>query len=236
MNFPTLMRATALATATMCSLSVQAADWSDTSIGYRYGTDFAEPFNNSAISKDILNLNHVSGYKYGTNFFNADLLLSDNKDSPTTFGVPSEVSAGQEVYVVYRNTVDLSKVTAGSYKFGPVRAMGITAGFDFNTKSGDELQLQKADAGRWSDLHDQCAGIPECELACIVGKQCTLWSSASLYATTPMPCSPVLGVFLWVPCLCPLKVLPTSSPPRAKTSLVATQHLKPTSTCKSCMT
>lgn len=143
MNFPTLMRATALATATMCSLSVQAADWSDTSIGYRYGTDFAEPFNNSAISKDILNLNHVSGYKYGTNFFNADLLLSDNKDSPTTFGVPSEVSAGQEVYVVYRNTVDLSKVTAGSYKFGPVRAMGITAGFDFNTKSGDSYNSKK---------------------------------------------------------------------------------------------
>jgi nucleoside-specific outer membrane channel protein Tsx len=143
MNLPTLMRATALAAATLCSLSTQAADWSDTSIGYRYGTDFAEPFNNSAISKNILNLSHVSGYKYGTNFFNADLLLSDNKDSPTTLGVPSEVSAGQEVYVVYRNTVDLSKVTAGSYKFGPVRGMGITAGFDFNTKSGDGYNSKK---------------------------------------------------------------------------------------------
>jgi nucleoside-specific outer membrane channel protein Tsx len=143
MNFPTLMRATALATATLCSLSTQAADWSDTSIGYRYGTDFAEPFNNSAISKNILNLNHVSGYKYGTNFFNADLLLSDNKDSPTAAGVPTEVSAGQEVYVVYRNTVDLSKVTSNSYKFGPVRDMGITAGFDFNTKSGDGYNSKK---------------------------------------------------------------------------------------------
>jgi hypothetical protein len=54
--------------------------FSDTSIGYRYGTEFAEPFNNNAISKDIINLNHVSGYKYGTNFFNVDMLLSDNKD------------------------------------------------------------------------------------------------------------------------------------------------------------
>jgi nucleoside-specific outer membrane channel protein Tsx len=143
MNFPTLMRATALAAATLCSLSTHAADWSDTSIGYRYGTDFAEPFNNSAIAKNIVNLSHVSGYKYGTNFFNADLLLSDSKDSPTNFGVPTEASAGQEVYVVYRNTVDLSKVTSNSYKFGPVRDMGITAGFDFNTKSGDGYNSKK---------------------------------------------------------------------------------------------
>jgi nucleoside-specific outer membrane channel protein Tsx len=143
MNLPTLMRATALVAATLCSLSTHAADWSDTSIGYRYGTDFAEPFNNSAIAKNIVNLSHVSGYKYGTNFFNADLLLSDSKDSPTNFGVPTEASAGQEVYVLYRNTVDLSKVTSNSYKFGPVRDMGITAGFDFNTKSGDGYNSKK---------------------------------------------------------------------------------------------
>jgi nucleoside-specific outer membrane channel protein Tsx len=139
MNFPNLMRATALAAATLCILSAQAADWSDTSIGYRYGTDFAEPFNSSAITKNILNLNHVSGYKYGTNFFNADLLLSDDKDSTS----PGTNSGAQEVYVVYRNTVDLSKVTSNSYKFGPVRDMGITAGIDFNTKSGDGYNSKK---------------------------------------------------------------------------------------------
>ena len=31
-----------------------AAEWSDTSIGYRYGTKFAEPFNPEDISKNIL--------------------------------------------------------------------------------------------------------------------------------------------------------------------------------------
>lgn len=131
MNFPTLMRATALAAATLCSLSAQAADWSDTSIGYRYGTDFREPVNANEISKNILNFNHVSGYKYGSNFFNADLLLSDEKD-PSSAGA---TSGAQEVYVVYRHTLDLGKATSKDFKFGPVRGMGVVAGFDFNTKT-----------------------------------------------------------------------------------------------------
>jgi nucleoside-specific outer membrane channel protein Tsx len=123
--------------ATLCSaiamagISVQAADWSDTSIGYRYGTDFAEPFNANAISKDIINLNHVSGYKYGTNFFNVDMLLSDSKD-PAGAG---SSNGAQEVYVVYRNTLDMEKVTGRSYALGPVRGVGLTGGFDFNTKT-----------------------------------------------------------------------------------------------------
>ena len=131
MNFPNLMRATALAAATLCSIAAQAADWSDTYIGYRYGTDFAEPFNSKEISKNILNFNHVSGYKYGSNFFNADLLLSDEND-PSSKGASS---GAQEVYVVYRHTLDLAKATGKDFKFGPVRGMGAVVGFDFNTKT-----------------------------------------------------------------------------------------------------
>lgn len=100
-------------------------------MGYRYGSDFAEPFNPNAISKNIVNFNHVSGYKYGTNFFNADLLLSDEKD-PSSAGASS---GAQEVYVVYRHTLDLGKVTGKDFKFGPVRGIGLVAGFDFNTKT-----------------------------------------------------------------------------------------------------
>jgi hypothetical protein len=112
-------------------LSAQAADWSDTSIGYRYGSKFAEPFNSQDISKNILNLQHASGYKYGTNFFNADLLLSDSKD-PSSAG---SKDGAHEVYVVYRHTLDLEKVSGSPFKAGPVRGLGLTAGFDFNTKT-----------------------------------------------------------------------------------------------------
>ena len=114
-----------------CCATAQAADWSDTSIGYRYGTDFAEPVNANKISKDILNLTHASGYKYGSNYFNVDMLLSDDKD-------PAGAGSGngaQEIYVVYRHTLDIGKVTGSPIQFGPVRGMGAVAGFDFNTKT-----------------------------------------------------------------------------------------------------
>ncbi|GHC92851.1 hypothetical protein GCM10007320_43330 [Pseudorhodoferax aquiterrae] len=104
--------------------AASAADWSDTSVGVRYGTKFAEPYNPNDIEKTIVNLTHSSGYKYGTNFFNVDFLMSDSKDSNA-----------QEIYLVYRHTLDLGKVTGRSMAFGPVRGVGVTAGFDANTKN-----------------------------------------------------------------------------------------------------
>jgi len=121
-----------LATAFAClAASSQAADWSDTSIGIRHGSKFAEPFNSKDISKNILDLNHVSGYKYGSNFFNVDLLLSDSKDPSSA----KSSDGAHEVYIVYRHTLDLGKVTGADMKFGPVRGVGLTAGFDANTKT-----------------------------------------------------------------------------------------------------
>jgi len=110
--------------------AASAAEWSDTSIGYRYGTAFHEPFNTQNIQKDIFFLTHVSGYKYGTNFFNVDFLMSDSKDPSTVGG-----SGAQEAYVVYRNTLDLGKITGKDYKWGIVRGWGGTFGFDWNTKN-----------------------------------------------------------------------------------------------------
>jgi nucleoside-specific outer membrane channel protein Tsx len=118
--------------------AVHAADWSDTSISARYGTTFAEPFDNNAdgsrkdIKKGILALTHVSGYKYGTNFFNVDFLASDHNDP--SGGIDGNAGA-QEVYAVYRHMLDVGKVSGTAIKFGPVRGLGVTAGFDFNTKN-----------------------------------------------------------------------------------------------------
>lgn len=111
-------------------LGAQAADWSDTSIGYRYGTQFGEPFNRNDIKKSILNLAHASGYKYGSNFFNVDFLMSDKKDPSS----PAANSGAQEIYVVYRHTLDFGKIAGKSLAVGPFRGFGLTAGFDYNTK------------------------------------------------------------------------------------------------------
>ncbi len=108
-----------------------AEEWSDTSIGWRYGTQFHEPFNNNNITKNILDLQHAGGYKYGKQFFNVDFLMSNSKDPAS-----GNANAGaQEVYAVYRNTVSMSKITGGTYKLGPIRDIGGTFGFDINTKN-----------------------------------------------------------------------------------------------------
>ncbi|MGZ5179713.1 MAG: outer envelope protein [Ramlibacter sp.] len=116
-----ILVAAALAAATVAA---SAAEWSDTSISYRYGTKFQEPYNGQDIKKNIVNFSHVSGYKYGSNFLSVDLLDSDNKDANA-----------QEAYIVYRNTVDLAKATGRTFKFTGVKGLGITGGFDWNTKN-----------------------------------------------------------------------------------------------------
>ncbi|MFT5643694.1 MAG: nucleoside-specific outer membrane channel protein Tsx, partial [Janthinobacterium sp.] len=109
----------------------QAADWSDTSLSYRYGTKFSEPYNDKDISKSIINLSNISGYKYGTNFFSADFLIS-SKDDPSSAG---STSGAQEAYLVYRHTLDIGKISGANMAFGPVRGVGATVGFDVNTKT-----------------------------------------------------------------------------------------------------
>ncbi|MGM9490932.1 outer envelope protein [Ideonella sp. YS5] len=125
-----LTLASCAAFAALAATASHAADWSDTSIGYRTGSKFAEPFGATDIHKDILDLNHVSGYKYGTNFLNVDLLLSDEKDPAS----PNSGNGAQEVYIVYRHTLDLEKTTGASLKWGPIRGVGLTMGFDANVK------------------------------------------------------------------------------------------------------
>jgi nucleoside-specific outer membrane channel protein Tsx len=108
-----------------------AADWSDTFLGYRWGTQYREPAIPDDIMKNIFQFQHVSGYKYGTNFFNVDMLKSNDKD-PAAGGAGS--GGAQEVYVVYRHQLSLNKVFKKDIHFGPVKGMGFTAGADFNAK------------------------------------------------------------------------------------------------------
>src|SRR5471032_2469072 len=131
MSHLSIRSAAALAILATCASAAHAADWSDTSLSYRYGTKFAEPFNTEDISKNIFNVTHADGYKYGSNFLSIDFLMSDSKDPSS----PGAKTGAQEIYAVYRHTLDLGKVTGANMAFGPVRGTGVTFGFDTNTKS-----------------------------------------------------------------------------------------------------
>lgn len=130
-------------------LVASAEDWSETSVGYRFGERFREPFipfivgqPDQNIKKDILNFAHVNGYRYGTNYFEADLFMSDNQD-PAAGGTAGTGKGAQEIYLIYRHQLRMSKVMDKSLAFGWVRDLSLTAGFDWGTKDtafGDRVR------------------------------------------------------------------------------------------------
>lgn len=126
-----LPRLACLALLAASATAAHAADWSDTSLSWRYGTKFSEPYNGEDITKHVANFSNVSGYKYGKNFFSVDFLFSDSHD-PSAVGASS---GAHEAYAVYRHTLDLGKVSGQNLAFGPVRGLGITGGFDVNSKT-----------------------------------------------------------------------------------------------------
>ncbi|WP_426207472.1 outer envelope protein [Massilia sp. TWP1-3-3] len=110
---------------------VHAADWSDTALSWRIGNTFREPYNPLDIRKNIVALTHASGYRYGSNFLNVDLLQSDENDP----GSLTQRDGAQEAYVVYRHTLDIGKLRGSEIKFGALRGLGATIGFDWNSKN-----------------------------------------------------------------------------------------------------
>lgn len=111
------------------SVIANASDWSDTFVGYRQSNKFQEPGNANDLHKDIVSFTHVSGYKYGSNFFTSDFLMSDSNDPANGGG-----GGAQEVYAVYRHQLSLSAVSGNKVAFSAVKDVAITAGFDLNSK------------------------------------------------------------------------------------------------------
>ncbi|MNG14208.1 hypothetical protein D3C84_979430 [compost metagenome] len=60
--------------------SVQEANWSKNYNGYLYGTRFVEPGIDGPTAKNIVELTHVDGYKYGRNFLGVRVIFSDIND------------------------------------------------------------------------------------------------------------------------------------------------------------
>jgi len=109
-----------------------ALDWMDNSVGYRFGTKFAEPYNTEDIRKNIINLTHASGYAYGSNYMNLDVLKSDSKDDKAT-----------EAYLLYRHTLDIGKLSGKEFKGAGMRGLGLTLGFDWNHKNDNGYASRK---------------------------------------------------------------------------------------------
>lgn len=126
-----------LAVAITCAAGAHAADWSDTSVNYRYiakeSAFVVDAGGNKVdVAKQIISLEHISGYKYGSNYFNIDVLKSDS-NNPANGGT----SGAQEVFAIYRHNLSLSAVTGNSMKFGPVKDIALTVGFNAGAKNDE---------------------------------------------------------------------------------------------------
>ena len=128
------LTAAALGLVALTCLPASAANWSDTSIQVKTGSDYQEPGIADKVQKTTYSFNHVSGYSVGSNFFNVDMIKSNDKD-PANTSSPGTSQGAQEVYAVYRHSVSLSKLFSTKMEFGPVRDMEFTAGFDFSAKN-----------------------------------------------------------------------------------------------------
>ena len=111
-----------------------AANWSNTSIGFRYGSQFKEAGNPDSIQKYVINFNHASGYSLGQNFFVVDLLMSDSKD-PANTASPGTSKGAYDADIVYHHDLDFGKLFKTKIDFGPVRGISLTAGMEYETKN-----------------------------------------------------------------------------------------------------
>ena len=125
-----ILNTAACAALLCCAAQAGAVDWSDNAISYRYGTRFAEPFNPEHIKKHVVAFTHASGYQYGSNYLNLDVLKSDSSD-PRELG---SSSGAREAYLLYRHTLDIGALRGSEIRFGKVKGVGLTFGFDVNHK------------------------------------------------------------------------------------------------------
>ncbi len=115
-----------------------SAQTQDNVLGYRYGTAFKEPnvAKGADIAKSIFNFTHTDEYRWGSNFFSADLLLSDHTDPPNNGGADPNAGA-QAVNLIYRHVLSFNKISRGSTFAVPgfIRDVGLRGSAEINTKN-----------------------------------------------------------------------------------------------------
>jgi hypothetical protein len=123
-------KALILSALTLCFAGAQAADWSDTSIGYRYAPSVAQPAVSHKIATNIYNVTHVSGDKLGQNFFAIDLLRSSGAD-------PANGGAGgaQEWYGFYKRGFSMNAMTGNKTGYGFIKDISLNARIDAGAKN-----------------------------------------------------------------------------------------------------
>ena len=127
-------------------VSASAAEWSDNWAYVNYGPSYKFPgtrfdtvpgTTDNYRTKDVpvttLGFTHVSGYKYGSNYLNVELIHSGGNNDPQNGNYGTQ--GANEIYGVYRHTLGLSAVTGMKLGGGFIRDYGFDLGFNFGVKN-----------------------------------------------------------------------------------------------------
>lgn len=125
-----LKRCLVLTAMALASADALALKWQDSSLSYTVSDQFTEPGVPVEVTKHIVEYVHVNGYRLGNNMLRFKMMKSDDND-PTASGN----EGATELYAVYRHYLSFGALAEKSLGFGPVRDIGLTAGFDINTKN-----------------------------------------------------------------------------------------------------
>jgi hypothetical protein len=129
MTHPSLA-AIAAASLLLVTTGAAGADWSDTSVGYRWAPRQSEPGVSDRVEKHILSFTHVSGDRLGTNFFTVDLLKSRAPDYAN-----NGTDGAQELYGFYQRSWSLNALMDRKGSFGFAKDLNLTARIDAGAKN-----------------------------------------------------------------------------------------------------
>ncbi|MDN7407997.1 hypothetical protein QZM42_05485 [Burkholderia vietnamiensis] len=125
----------------MFASQAHAFEWSDDSISYWYGPYFRMPGstspehpNGNNVGMNNIEFTHTDGFKYGTNFFDALLLMSNRQDPANATG--HQPQGAYEGWFVYRNDLSFNKIfNTDKFTFGPFSDIGFNSGFNWDAKN-----------------------------------------------------------------------------------------------------
>jgi hypothetical protein len=118
---------TAIASVLLASTTLMAADWSDTEVQVLHGAQFRDVSNNNPHNtRDIVTLQHASGYKYGRNFFFVDASKASQTSNNDNFN---------DIYLEYYHTLSFTKIAGKDWSRQFIKDVGFTAGVNYGTNN-----------------------------------------------------------------------------------------------------
>lgn len=117
---------TAFAAAVFMSTTASAEIWGNTEVQLQAFGELERAGTGGTADTTIITFQHAGGWEYGDNFFFVDhLRYSVNSDA----NFPVEDSS--ELYAEWYSNFSLGAITGSNLAFGPVKDIGVVAGFNF---------------------------------------------------------------------------------------------------------